>query len=188
MSSSPSLPSEEARWFSENVQPHEAALLAYLRARFSSHTDPEDIVHEAYARLFQAKAAGRIRCAKAFLFTTARNIALDFFRHRRIVTIERLTDFSSSSVLEEGPTTPDVVNQQQELELLANAVNALPDRCREVITLRYSEHLSYKEIASRLEISPETVKVHLAKGMRRCAAYFAARGLIATDSGPVSEP
>jgi len=188
MNRSPTLPSEEARWFSENVQPHEEALRAYLRARFSAHTDPEDVVQEAYARLFQARAAGRIRCAKAFLFTTARNIALDFFRRRRVVTIERLTDFTGSSVLEERPTTPDVINQKQELEILADAVNALPDRCREVITLRYSERLSYKEIAARLDISPETVKVHLAKGMRRCADFFAARGLIAGEPDAKSEP
>jgi RNA polymerase sigma-70 factor (ECF subfamily) len=44
--------------------------------------------------------------------------------------------------------------------------------------LRYLDGLAYKEIADQLGISPETVKVHMAKGMRRCAAFFAARGLL----------
>ncbi len=50
--------------------------------------------------------------------------------------------------------------------------------------LRYLDDLSYKEIAAQLGISPETVKVHMAKGMRRCAAFFAERGLIAAPSAP----
>ena len=57
-------------------------------------------------------------------------------------------------------------------------MRALPDRCRQVIMLRYLDNLTYKEIGAQLGISPETVKVHMAKGMRRCAAFFADRGLI----------
>ena len=60
---------------------------------------------------------------------------------------------------------------------LAEALHALPERCREVVLLRYRQGLSYKEIAVQLGISPETVKVHLAKGLRRCTDYFAERGL-----------
>lgn len=184
MSTSPSLPTEETRWFTEQVQPHEQALRAYLRARFSSQTDQDDLVQEAYARLFQAKAAGKIHCAKAFLFTTARNIAFDFLRRRQVISMEALTDFNASSVLEESPTTVEMVNQSQELQILTDAIETLPDRCRQVITLRYLERLSYKDIALRLEISPETVKVHMTKGMRRCSQYFQDRGLL---PAPVEE-
>lgn len=44
--------------------------------------------------------------------------------------------------------------------------------------LRHLEGLSYREIAAQLGISPETVKVQLVKGLRRCTAHFAARGLL----------
>ena len=75
---------------------------------------------------------------------------------------------------------------QQEFQILGEAVAALPARCREVVLLRYLDGLAYKEIGTRLGISPETVKVHMAKGVRRCAEFFQERGLL--KPGPKSTP
>lgn len=174
----PMVPSEQSRWFAEEVQPHEPALRAYLQSRFPSIGDFDDIVQESYVRLLKAQAAGQVRFARAFLFTTARNAALDFFRRRSVLPTERVTDFKELSVLEEQPGVAEQIDQNYELEVLTDAVRALPDRCRQVIMLRYLDNLSYKEIAAQLGISPETVKVHIAKGMRRCAAAFVESGLL----------
>ena len=171
-------PSEQARWFAEEIQPHEPALRAYLHTRFPSLGDHDDLVQETYTRLFRAQAAGGVRYPKAFLFTTARNAAFDLFRRRGAKPTEAATEASEAVMLAEQPDAAEQVDQQHQLEVLAAAVRALPDRCREVIMLRYLDGLAYKEIAEQLGISPETVKVHMAKGMRRCAAYFAERGLV----------
>lgn len=168
----------DARWFAEEVQPHEPVLRAYLQARFPSLGDYDDIVQESYARLLKARAAGQVRHARALLFTTARNAALDLFRRRRVLPMDTGVGPWELFLLEEQPGTADQVDQRYELEVLADAVRALPERCRQVMMLRYLDDLSYKEIAAQLGISPETVKVHMAKGMRRCAAYFAERGLL----------
>ena len=171
-------PSEQARWFAEEVQPHEAALRAYLQARFPTLGDHDDLVQETYSRLLRAKDAGGVRYIRAFLFTTARNAAFDLFRRRRAHPTEAMTDRGELSALLEQPSAAESFDQSYELEVLADAVRALPDRCRQVIMLRYLDGLAYKEIAAQLGISPETVKVHMAKGMRRCAAFFAGRGLL----------
>ncbi|MBI2497428.1 MAG: RNA polymerase subunit sigma-24, partial [Opitutae bacterium] len=42
-----------ARWFAEEVQPHEPALRAWLRNRFPTLVDPDDLVQESYARLLR---------------------------------------------------------------------------------------------------------------------------------------
>ena len=174
-----SLPhSEHSRWFAEEVQPHESSLRAYLRVKFPTLPDIDDLVQESYARLIRAKAAGRVNYVKAFLFTTARNAALDLFRRHRVVSFEAIGNIAELSVIEEGPSVADVINKQEELQLLAEAVRTLPDRCRQVITLRLLYGLSHKEIGERLNISEHTVKAQLAKGMRRCTAYFEERGLI----------
>lgn len=180
-------PLEQSRWFAEEVQPYEPALRAYLHGRFPSLQDPDDIVQDTYARLLRAHAAGTIRHPKAFLFTTARNSALDFFRRKRAVSLEDVTHFDASSVLIDRADTAERVSRDQELEILADAVRALPDRCRQVIMLRYLDGLSYKEIAVQLDISPETVKAQMAKGVRRCAEYFRERGLL-QSAAPNAQP
>jgi len=49
---------EHARWFHEEVQPYEEKLRAYLRHRFPTIRDVDDIVQETYARLFRAFIRG----------------------------------------------------------------------------------------------------------------------------------
>jgi RNA polymerase sigma-70 factor (ECF subfamily) len=160
------------------VQPHEPALRAYLQARFPLLHDADDVVQETYSRLLHEKNAGRIRHARAFMFTVARNAALDFFRRSRTVQFDSITHSAVDHVVEEAPHAADAISQQQELEILSQAMQALPTRCRQVIMLRYLKGFSYKEIASTLGVSSETVKTHMAKGVKLCTDYFAARGLL----------
>ncbi len=166
-----------AHWFTEEVQPHESSLRSYLRSVFPALPDIDDLVQESYARLIRAREAGKVSYAKAFLFTTARNAAIDFFRRRQVVSIDSVADLDELSVAEDRPDAADALNKQQELALLAEAVKVLPDRCRQVLTLRLLYGMPQKEIAAELRISEHTVKAQLAKGMRRCAEYLAARGL-----------
>jgi RNA polymerase sigma factor (sigma-70 family) len=173
--------SEEARWFADEVQPHESALRRWLHNLFPSLPDVDDIVQESYVRMLRAKQEGKVSYAKAYLFTTARNFALDLFRRNKIVTIETVADLSELSVSEEGQGVSESVARQQELDLLADAVRSLPARCRQVLTLRLLYGLSHKEIAARLGISSHTVKAQLAKGMRRCTEYFEQQGDLPED-------
>ncbi len=144
---------------------------------FPSLPDTDDLVQESYARLLRARESGRVSYSKAFLFTTARNAALDFFRRRKVVAIDGVADLDELSVVEDRPNAAEAVNKQQELALLAEAVMGLPERCRQVLTLRMLYGMSHNEIAVELGISGQTVKGQLAKGTRRCAKYLAARGL-----------
>ena len=169
--------SDPTLWFELEVRPHEEALRGYLQARFPDLRERDDIVQETYIRLCRARATGEIHSAKALLFTTARNVALDTFRRRRARPAEPLTTFDATHIPADTPDAADVVNHRQELNLLAEAVAALPPQCREVMLRRYRDGAAGKEIAEQLGLSPETVKVHLARGMRRCAEYFAERGL-----------
>lgn len=174
--------SEQTRWFAEEVQPHEPALRAYLHSRFPSLRDQDDLVQETYARLLTAKQGGKLRYARGFLFTAARNAALDFFRRKRVVSSEPITDSRELFVLDDKAGAPEIVSHQQELEILRAAVQTLPERCRQVMILRYFEGLTPAEIGVLLGISPETVKVQITKGFHRCADYFEARGLLKTGA------
>ncbi len=185
----PPLDTEQSRWFAMEVLPHEAALRAYLRSQFPRLQDSDDVIQETYTRLLREKDAGRIQHPRAFMFTAARNVALDLFRRRRTAGADAITHWDVANVVEERPNAAEVFDQRQQLELLAEAVRTLPERCRQVIMLRYLKGSSYKEIATLLGISTETVKTHMAKGVLRCTEFFEARGLRHERAGfpPVSD-
>lgn len=168
---------ETARWFAAEVQPHEASLRSYLRGKFPDYPDIEDLVQETYARLLQAREHGEVRAPKAFLFTTARNAAFDYFRRRKIATIDGLAELESLPVLEDRPGIPEAVAHDQELQLLAQAIAALPARCRHVLTLRKIYGLSHREIATQLGISEHTVNAQIAIGVLRLRDFLQQHGV-----------
>lgn len=172
------LPPDELLWFNSEVKPCERALRAYLSRRFPVLDEREDIMQEAYARVISARRSGQLTSVKAFLFTVARNLAIDVFRRRASQPHEPFSDEVNLQVLQAAPDAGEAIEQQQRNESLLAAVASLPDRCREVVMLRYLDGLSYKEIGARLGISPNTVKVHLVKGVRDCAAHFRKHGLL----------
>lgn len=165
--------SEAARWFATEVQPHRPALRAWLLARFPTLTDIDDLVSESLMRVYRAHEAGPIRSTRALLFTTARNLALDAVRRQRVVTFEPITDTTDSSVLADTTDVVATVSKQQELELLTKAIQSLPERCRQIFTLRTAYGLTQKQIAGKLGVSESTVEKQMAHGIQLCAEFFA---------------
>src|SRR4051794_17449342 len=108
---------EQARWFSLEVQPHEPALRAYLHARFPLLRDSDDVVQETYKRVLREKDAGHIRHIRAFMFTAARNLALDFFRQRHRTPAETIAPANLENLLEEAPDAVETLCRQQDLEV-----------------------------------------------------------------------
>jgi RNA polymerase sigma-70 factor (ECF subfamily) len=160
----------------------EGVLRACLYRYARNAADVDELLQETYAHLLAAgKAEGReeVRSIRAFALTVARNVALSWLRHRQVVPIELVADLEALELLDEAGQVDEIVNTHQELALLTEAVSRLPNRCRQVFTLRKVFGLSQKEIAAELNISENTVEQHLAKGMRLCSAALA-------DS-PVSE-
>ena len=169
--------SDHARWFAEEVQPHEGKLRAYLRHRFPTIGDVDDIVQETYARLFRERQAGRKFEARSYLFAVARNVAFDIFRRSRTVAIGGLGEMAGLGVLEERPDAAESASHIQEVELLHEAIRTLPERCREIFALRRFHGLSHREIAGRLGISENTVDAQLCTAIFRCRQYFISCGV-----------
>lgn len=168
--------SELFRWFAEKVQPHEAALRSWLRGRFPGLKDIDDVVQDSYARLLHTRETGSIACPRAFLFVTARNLALNHFRHQRHEQSDGVAEVDLSGVLDEGAAIPDLVASAEDLRLLIRAIESLPARCRQIVTLRKIYGLSQKEVAARLGLSEHTVESQGSIGLHKCIEYFRRHG------------
>jgi RNA polymerase sigma-70 factor (ECF subfamily) len=173
--------SEEARWFSQEVLPHDGQLKAYLRGSFPAVRDVDDVVQESLLRIWRVRLEKPIRSGRSFLFQVARRIAIDVVRRQRSGPFVAIDLATAESVPCAAPGNDEAAARQDDLALLTRAFEDMPPRRREVMLLRKIEGVSQKEIASRLGITEAAVQIHVVRGLRGLERFFEARG-----AGPLS--
>ena len=177
-------PPDQALWFAESVQPHEPALRAFLSRRFSSLPDHDDVLQETYVRLLRHCDWQQLAHTRAILFTIARNVAIDQIRRARRTRVDPIDDATELAILETAPDAAELLDHAQRHEAMLSAIETLPERCREVMLLRYVDGFSAQEIAAHLGLASATVRVHLMKGVRDCTEFFRAHRLLSSSEPP----
>jgi len=159
-------------WFVREILAHEASLAQYLRRCWPQADELHDLRQEVYVRVYEAAAKALPQQPKSFLFATARHLITDRLRRGRVVSIEPAGDFESLNVLIDEVSPEQRCGARQILKRLAEALDRLPDRCRQIVWLRRVEDLPQKEVASRLGISEKAVEKQIAKGLRLLAEHY----------------
>jgi len=157
----------------EALYQQEAVSLVRLARLFTDdRTAAEDLVQESFIRLFHS--AHRIDDpgkATAYLRSILLNLARDHNR-RGLLSLRHQGAMTDRAL----PVEPEeeVVRTESEAELL-EALRSLSPRQRDCLVLRFFLDLSEKEIASTLQISPNSVKTHTQRGMSALAAILGVR-------------
>jgi RNA polymerase sigma factor (sigma-70 family) len=162
-----------SKWYERELKPHEAMLRAWLRSRYKIEHEADDIVQDAVVKVMEVQETRELESPKAYLFATARNAALMRLRKIQVRRQVSLADFEDMDVF--ADETLDVAQaaiKGEELEMLTRAVQSLPTRCRQVITLRKIYGMSQRQIAEQLGITENTVESQIAIGTRKIGEYF----------------
>jgi RNA polymerase sigma-70 factor (ECF subfamily) len=146
------------------------ALHRYIRRFVGSSETAKEIVQEAFLRTYRQGES--VTTLRAFLFSTARNLAANEYRHRRIVERGGFRDFGDSWVKTERESLEAELLRDERNRLVQEAIDRLPPQCRAAFTLRVFHECSYKEVADRLGISAKTVEKHIARGLRETHSYI----------------
>lgn len=147
-------------------------LLKYFRRR--AHADDiDDLMQELLLNLHAASDGAPIDEPDRYIFTAAKNT---LSTHRRR---SRMRHSGAHDLFDEndGPAeyiTPDrVVIGKQEYARAMAAVANLPPRMRLAFNLHRFEHMTYREIADRMNISKESVKDHMRRALVKIADEMA---------------
>jgi RNA polymerase sigma-70 factor (ECF subfamily) len=142
-------------------------------SRIVQPNDVEDIVQETFLRCYQASAKAPIRHPRAFMLTTAKNLALNHVAKadNRLVRGVASLDDSAVPLYRERQDNCEP-ERSEEFLLLCRAVRTLPLQCRRAFILKKVYGLSRKEIASYMGIAESTVQKHVAKGVLICAEFL----------------
>jgi RNA polymerase sigma factor (sigma-70 family) len=147
--------------------------LARAVGRIVERDDVEDIVQETFLRCYQASAKTTVQFPRAFMLTTARNLALNHIALAENRCVGSVASFEDSAVpLYRERSAQNAFEGEERFLLLCRAVSALPVQCRRAFVLKKVYGLSRKEIAEYMNISESTVQKHVAKGVLLCAEYL----------------
>jgi RNA polymerase sigma factor (sigma-70 family) len=147
--------------------------LARAVGRIVKPDDIEDIVQETFLRCYQASAKTTVQFPRAFMLTTARNLALNHIALAENRVVGTVASFDEAAVpLYREQTNQNAFEGEERFLLLCRAVSALPVQCRRAFVLKKVYGLSRKEIAEYMDISESTVQKHVAKGVLQCAEFL----------------
>ncbi len=159
---------------------HYSRLCDFVNCYVRSPETASDLVQDLFVHLWERCDAGDVPLlTTAYLYTAARNRALKHLRHRRVVA--RWAERVASAPLPTGPQADERLRTREMAEASSRAIDALPDRCRQIFLLSREKYLSYAEIAEVLGISVETVETQMwraLKSLRKSLAPYL--GLVLT--------
>lgn len=148
-------------------------LLNYFTHAVRDGHEAQDLVQNAFERLLSAQHAGqRTDNPRAMLYRIARNLLVDRHRHLRV------RQHDGDEVLQQQAALPScepetVVAGMQRLRLLADAIEALPPRCRAAFVRHRIDGLSHAEVAAEMGISLNMVERHVMLAVAACRKALA---------------
>ncbi len=150
----------------------EDALRAFLTRFLKCHNDIDDTLYEAYARTYRAMANQTIESPRAFLFRTAKNLALNELKRHSTQFESNFAELKIDDIASAEPSLEERLMEDQQRQLLNQAIEQLPKQCRKAFVLRKQHHFSHKSISEKLNISVRTVERHMANAVVKCSEYI----------------
>ncbi|WP_095145277.1 RNA polymerase sigma factor [Pseudomonas sp. Irchel s3b6] len=147
------------------------SLLRTLERMVNNHSTAEDLLQETYLRVTRALSERAIEHLEPFVFQTARNLALDHLRARRIQSRTMIEDVPLEVVQNVAAplsSAEDAAHAEQMLERLNVSLNQLTPRQQQIFILSRLHGHSYLEIAEKLGVSLSTVQKDLKLIMAIC--------------------
>jgi len=148
------------------IAPKQVVLLKeVIRANriLNNQTEAEDIVQECFMKLWEHREKANATSPVGYFNKMVRNKCIDFLRKRKWDFVE----FEPNQVIQKEHSE---LEHGELVDKVNKVIDSLPARCREVFTLSRFEDMSYKEIATTLNISPKTVENQISKALRVLAA------------------
>jgi RNA polymerase sigma factor (sigma-70 family) len=166
-------PSLVERLFAE----HGGALQAFFRRRIRTKADASDLAQEVYLRMLRISDHEAIRNPVPYLYTVANNLVKEqaVLERRRASGVD-IDEVETHEQLESLPAFDGDLDEMQRAERLRVVLKQLGPKCQAAVTLRFTEGLTYREVAVRLGVSRQMAKKYVAQALVHCRRRMARLG------------
>ena len=146
--------------------------LIFYAIRLVGEEEAEDVVQDVFVELWKRKDSMEIGDQiQAFLYRAVYTRSLNVLKHRNIESgyMAIVEEINQKRAEFYQPDNNEIIRRIEDRELrkeIYNAINELPDKCKEVFKLSYLHEMKNKEIADVLGISLRTVEAHMYKALK----------------------
>lgn len=167
-----SLAQGEDRAFAGVFHHYRHRIYAIAFRLLGSASQAEDVVQDIFLKMWLKRGElHEISHFKAYLFTVTRN---HIFTSLKLMARQQLATSELSAAAVDEIKDAAIIHKEYE-QILQRAIAQLSPQQELIYKLSKEEGLKRNEIADRLQLSPETIKVHLANAMRSIRAFCMAR-------------
>ncbi|OFX57796.1 MAG: hypothetical protein A2066_14430 [Bacteroidetes bacterium GWB2_41_8] len=127
--------------------------------------EAEEIVQNFFVRFWQRhQQIVPSDSLKNYLFLSVKNGSLNYLKHKKIEEkyIRSMSELANNHLIYE----PDVYVETELQEKIKNAIDLLPEKCREIFIMSRIRGLKNEEIASELNLSKRTVETQISKALK----------------------
>ncbi|WAJ71781.1 RNA polymerase sigma factor [Catenovulum adriaticum] len=157
--------------------------IAHYISRIVPPADVEDIVQDTYVKLCSIEDKDPTKYNKSFLYTMAKNLALDHVKKADNKLTDKVEDESEFHVEDSDKLYNEAVTNEK-FAHFCKVVQQMPSQSRKIFVLRKVYGFSQKEIAEQLDISVNTVSNQLVNGMKQ---FSKLEQSFATETNPVDQ-
>lgn len=127
--------------------------------------EAKEITQEFFIRFWSRRTEIDIRFSlKTYLYRGIRNACLNFLESSKVAQ-QRLQDYQNPVISNDNALEKMLVAEQE--ELLMQAVDRLPEKCRQIFFMSRMEKLSNQAVADKLQISIKTVEGQITIALKR---------------------
>ncbi len=147
--------------FKKIFDDHSSPLRNFIYYRSGNLELSQDLVQEAFVKLWQNCAKVPVDKAKSYLYKIAKNMLLNNVAHNKV----RLK-YESSISKENDNETPEFKMEEEEFKKsLLSAIEELPEDQRIVFLMSRIDKKKYREIAEELDLSVKAVEKRMHKAL-----------------------
>src|SRR5512134_3753768 len=125
------------------------------------HDEAEDLTQDIFLKIFKSlHTFDRRANFQTWLISVSRNLCIDHYRsvRKERQTIDQAVDPEAVTPAASEPGAIEALEQRDRVELLKDALAALPAVLRTAVLMRDIQEMSYQEIAAALRLPEGTVK------------------------------
>ena len=146
--------------------------LLFYATRLVGEEEAEDVVQDVFVELWKRRDSMEIgEQIQAFLYRAVYTRSLNVLKHRNIESgyIAIVEEINQKRVEFYQPDNNEVIRRIEDRELrkeIYDAINELPDKCKEVFKLSYLHDMKNREIADAMGVSLRTIEAHMYKALK----------------------